>query len=782
MKPLLLAPVLLIALLPVLSSQPISMEGVIVLQNSEFELGELRHLGGIRIQSPNTAPARSNFKGKFKLQFTEGKVGTLINLQVEHPDFVVVNPESLRNITLGAQEEIRIVMADAEYLRRRRMAIQGHLKQRLTKAFTNSFNRKETETAEGDEVSKTNFQPLADSRSFLKLEKRAEKVKRRLLDHSTGLVSINLDRSANSFRDAYAHLLLGQVEASLEKLAPYSPEYLLREGWLSQSDMVNLEVKDFSQMVQGLELRAILELFRLNFRDAMRHYQVINELFDRKGGDPYHQARYIAELGWLQTINRLEESAVTFRRLSDLVESLPDQSHPFLVKVYENIGDHYFFRGKFDRSVAYYEKSIEIFSDLNGEDHQMLPELYNKISSNFIFLEMYEKAFCFLNKAIELQENNRMSNRVELADSYINLGRVYTSMGNGKRSLQYYQKALKIQEVVYQPNHPELIRIYYLNAGSYDDMGKPHEALEYYHKALQIAETVYHSNHSELGIANLNVGKTYHALGESAKALDYYKNAINIIEDILEKNNPALLIAYKSIASIYEELQDYDQSLFYHEIVLNIERETLGPNHPNLVLTYHNVAKIYALIGNQTRAEFYMQRAIELSKRPATKLTANDNPNDQPLEPERILAVNVPVEERERPMPVDEPAADVPQPATQPFASQHEEAFEAEEAKSLAGIRKLLLDRAFGEAETLSISLLGQQPDHDEVRVMLILAYLYQGDYQKAKGIWYLFKNKSLSSGTSFSGQLTTELNLLQESGVVHARVPQFRRMIGSDD
>ena len=762
-----------------LYSQPIPMEGEIVLQNSEFELGELRHLGGIRVQSPNTAPARSNFKGRFKLLFTEGKAGNLVNLRVEHPDFEVVNPESLRNITLGAQEKVRIVMANADYLRRRRMAIQGHLKQRLTKAFAESFEENRDQDPNDDKISKTNFQALSGSQAFMKLEKRVDKVKRRLLDHSTDLVSINLDQTASSYRDAYTHLLLGQLEASLEKLAPYSPDYLLQEGWLTLSDAASLEIKDFDQVIRGLELRAVLELFRLEFLEAMRHYQLIVELYERKGRDRYRQARYLSELGWLQTINRQEGSSATFHKLTSLVESLPDQNHPFLVKVYENIGDHYFFRGKFDRSVAYFEKSIEISQNLHGDGDQLLPELYNKISNNFIFLELYEKAFCYLNKAIEIQENSRMSNRVELADSYINLGRVFTAMGNGKRSLQYFQKALKIQEVVFQPNHPELIRIYYLNAGSYENIGKLREALDFYLKALRIAEMVYQADHSELGIANLNVGKTYYSLGESAKALDYYKSAISIIEDILDKDNPALLVAYKSIAAIYEELSDFDQSLFYHEIVLNIERETLGPNHPNLVLTYHSVAKIYALLGNQIKAEYYMERAIELSKRPATKFTSIENSEEERVEPEALLLVNAPApDQQEVPLQITkEETSMAPQPIPDTKA---EEA--PEESGTVAMIRQLLLEQSFAKAEAASIDFLGEHPEQDEMRIMLILALLYQGNYQKAKSIWYLFKHKSLPSGTLFSAQLAAELNLLQENGVVHAQVPQFQRMIGDDD
>ena len=784
MKPFLLAPILMIALFPLLQAQPIAMEGVVVLQNSEFELGELRHLGGIRVQSPNTAPARSNFKGKFKLLFTEGKAGTQVNLEVKHPDFVVVNPEALRNIELGRKGEIQIVMANADYLRRRRMAIQGHLKQRLTKAFADSYHDGREQNPDVDKISDNRFPLTSGEVSFLKLEKRAEKVKRRLLDHSMGLVRINLDGSADSFRDAYAHLLLGEVEASLEKLKPYDPDFLLGEGWLSRSDVATLEVKDFLQVVEGLELRAVLQLFQLNFQEAIKHYQVIAELLDRKEADHYLQAKFISELGWLQTICKVEGSGTTFRKLADLVESLPDQRHPFLVKVYENIGDHFFFRGKFDRSVGYYERSISISQDLNIEDRHLLPELYNKVANNFIFLEKYEKAFCFLNKAIAIQENNRMSNRVELAESYINMGRVFTSMGNGKRSLQYYQKALKIHEVVYESHQPELIRIYYLNAGSYEEMGKQREALDFYQKALRIAETVYRAQHSELGIANLNVGKIYYALGESGKALSYYKNAIAIIENILEKNNPALLIAYKSIAAIHEDLADYDQSLFYHEIVLNIERETLGPNHPNLVLTYHNVAKVYSLMGNQTKARYYMQRAIELSKRPATKFTVEETREAEPMEPERLL-VSVPAAPANT-APVPAPEQDVnglsKQAASEPVAKLSGGEDQSPGAEPLAAVRKLLLERAFAQAEAASIDYLGEQPDQNALRVMLILAHLYQGNFQKAKSIWYLFRNKSLTSGASFSGQLADELDFLQKNGVVHAQVSQFRRMIGDGD
>ncbi len=780
MKPMSLILLCITLYTPVLFCQAVSLSGTVVVQNSQYEKGNLQFLHKARISAKYTAPVRSNLRGQFELVFTEEKEGANVRLQVDYPNYVIVNEADLSHVLLGKNESVQVVMADWQYLRQRQMTIQGHLREILVEAFR----------------SKAGVSGGIDVDQYLKMEKKVDQIKRRLGDYAYDLAATNLDHSSDTYRRAFSHLLLGEIDQAASVLDVYDAEKVLESGILSKPGS-ELDKKELQQLLEALELQMVISTLSLEFQEAIKYHELIAQLNHNANHDLYRQAKYYSELGWKQFLNEMEESKGSFRKLMGIIETLPNNEHPHLIRAYENIGDFHFFNGRFKEALKDYQKAIDLMEGLKGKKFLALPDLYNKISNTFMFLGNYEKAFCFLNQALEIQEENPAANRLDLAETYVTLGRAFTSLGNGRKSLSYFEKAINIHEIVNQPSHPDLIQMYYLAAGSYELMDQSKQALTYYQKALKIAESVYRADQPQLGIAYLNIGKIYHTLGLPEESLDYYKQALPIIEDALEKDNPGLIVAYKNIASIYEELSDYDQSLYYHTLVLKIEKETLGPYHPNLVFTYYSIAKVYFLMGDKTKGNAFIKRAVELSERPVTKFTAVEE--EESAATEEITLVPVPKSQSTEvatpdPLPAKEEIAAAPaveeesmpaDPAPIIRPADKKEVIQvaqvADDGLPRDQIRDLFLEQQFLRAERLIIDFLGQHPQENEMRAMLILAYLYQGKYQKAKDIWYLFKTRTLKSGSSFSGILSSELQFLEDNGIAHQQADKFKRMIGDD-
>ncbi len=93
-----------------------------------------------------------------------------------------------------------------------------------------------------------------------------------------------------------------------------------------------------------------------------------------------------------------------------------------------------------------------------------------------------------------------------------------------------------------------------------------------------------------------------------------------------------------------------------------------------------------------------------------------------------------------------------------------------------------MLDRKPAETESQAFVWLGEHPNNNLYRVYVVLGRVYQGKYDKAKELWFFFKNKKLNDGLSFTDKVVAEIDRLEKLGATNGGIKKFRNQIAAEN
>ena len=165
-------------------------------------------------------------------------------------------------------------------------------------------------------------------------------------------------------------------------------------------------------------------------------------------------------------------------------------------------GENYAFKGERDRSIEYYERSLNIQIATLGENHDHV---------------------------LLLQDT-------ETSTLYNKLGSAYDSKGEYDRAIEYYERDLKTHLATLGENHPDTAALYNNLGSTYDSKGEYDRAIEYYERALKITLAPGPWNYTADSYNYL--GNTYKKKGEYDRAIEYYEKARHIWADTFGEDYP----------------------------------------------------------------------------------------------------------------------------------------------------------------------------------------------------------------------------------------------------
>jgi hypothetical protein len=76
-------------------SQSIPLNGVVVIQNSQYETGQRQYVKDAAVRAPFAKPVTTDREGTFALAFIEVPNGAPVRIDVQKPGFKVVNTRDL---------------------------------------------------------------------------------------------------------------------------------------------------------------------------------------------------------------------------------------------------------------------------------------------------------------------------------------------------------------------------------------------------------------------------------------------------------------------------------------------------------------------------------------------------------------------------------------------------------------------------------------------------------------------------------------------------------------
>ena len=203
--------------------------------------------------------------------------------------------------------------------------------------------------------------------------------------------------------------------------------------------------------------------------------------------------------GWYR-LGKLMITLGQFQKAEELYEILLKQTTSLNKRAYlfQQLGQTAFLQGKYDASIAFYEKSLKIYREARTPDHRHLAASYNNIGLVYGCMGEYSKALSYYEKSLKIDQKTFPENHPNLGTSYNNIGLIYKNMGEYSKALLYYEKTLEIYERTLPENHPNLATVYNNIGWIYRNLDNYSKALFYYQRALDIRQRALTPNHPDL--------------------------------------------------------------------------------------------------------------------------------------------------------------------------------------------------------------------------------------------------------------------------------------------
>ena len=225
------------------------------------------------------------------------------------------------------------------------------------------------------------------------------------------------------------------------------------------------------------------------------------------------------------------------------------------VKSHFNIGNMYYIKGDFSKTLESYLKALSILEKLKDQEG---------IASALMGIGNIHAIQKDLNKAIEYQEKSleirlKIKDSLGIAGSYNNLGSIYMDMKDYEKALEYHFKSLEIKEKLH---YWKGMSSSYGNIGvAYKEMGKLEKAIEYQQKALEIRKKL--NNMKGMVMSYTDIGNIYYELKQYNKGLEYQKKGLEIAKKCLYKEGEVM--ALLSLSATSEKLKNYNEALNYYK-------------------------------------------------------------------------------------------------------------------------------------------------------------------------------------------------------------------------
>jgi len=220
-------------------------------------------------------------------------------------------------------------------------------------------------------------------------------------------------------------------------------------------------------------------------------------------------------------------------------------------RYYHGLGSIAFERNDLDKSLEWYQKSLDLNKQKQSNDHTYLTEIYSNLGKIYSFKQQLPEALDSYNELVQLYRNRLGDDCTKLIWCYINIALIHEKQTNFRDELSYYYRSLSIMNKHYQSIDEEQRTTLYSNIGIvYANLEEYHLALGYFRTALD-KRLKLQSNMSPL-LAKLysNIGLVCQYLNDIQQAKDNYTKAKQIYEQLNGSDDPNV----KSIQEILQNL------------------------------------------------------------------------------------------------------------------------------------------------------------------------------------------------------------------------------------
>ncbi len=262
---------------------------------------------------------------------------------------------------------------------------------------------------------------------------------------------------------------------------------------------------------------------------------------------------YIVKAQYYEALAQLRKGILICERL---IEEKP-QNNAFKRKalaIYANIGNIYYYQGKFDNCIENYLKALKLSEQIGFQ--KGIAVSCSNLAAAYKDIENYEKALEYNYRSLKIAYES--GDRFSIVQSLNNLGTVYFAMPNYDSAYMYFKQCQKLNES--DSNEFVLISTYVNIADVMRETGNYDSALYYFDRSLSISKKL----NSTDGLVNnyYMIGQLYQKTGDYESAIENYDNCI--VYAIESESRRFLQLANNRLAEIYEERGQYKNALEHY--------------------------------------------------------------------------------------------------------------------------------------------------------------------------------------------------------------------------
>jgi len=282
---------------------------------------------------------------------------------------------------------------------------------------------------------------------------------------------------------------------------------------------------------------------------------------------------------------------------------------PYVGLTLRNLGDSYFYMGKYKDALRVYQEAVSYFDKVSTTDQKNLGRKANtlsRIAKTYNKLGETEKRKQTLQDAIKIGE--QLENKTFLAEVYKTSASMYYDNKEYADAKIYYQKTYE----AYQKLNNRSEQIYALaNVANLttlldNDYAK---AETLFNQALKLAQEDKDDNaiaycYRRIGDLQLNKGNT-------PKAQEYFENALKIAQKVQDKGMETSSLL--SLGHINATRGNFPKSKEFYELALKVSQETNDKGSEISALS--GLGWLNLVSGNYPKAQEMYNKGLEISKK-----------------------------------------------------------------------------------------------------------------------------------------------------------------------
>jgi tetratricopeptide (TPR) repeat protein len=589
-------------------AQSISLNGVVVIQNSQYETGKRIHVQDAGIRAPMAKSVISDKDGLFVLEFVGAPNGSVVEIGVIKAGHEVVNTNDLRQVVLGSIPMIQVVMAEtgklaeakAKFYRISVDAMEESYQKRMNTLRDESIDieqRLASVNEEHDSKTASLYEAIAlltdeRERAMLKAEELAALFSRTDLDNASGL-----------FISAFQHIERGRMDSALAVLdrerldSDYAKAMAGRQRAaqkISDADAAIRSVHD-SYGLKGNVLKA-----GLSYKQCLAVYQCMLTIQQEQADlfTPVDGADLHADIAALRLLMGDYAGVVeAIDRTVELRRQALGNDHPRVLEALALKGEALTELGLLDSAQVLIGNGLATAQHLDMPENKLLADLHSDMG---VVLSLKgDLAGALAQHQISLDMRERLYGRMhpDVATCLNNLAQIKYKKGEYAAAKEHFAEALSIMQATLPEAHPLVASVHLNMAATASALGDFDGAIEEYGLASRLLARTLGDGHPLLGIIANNLGDVYMKKGEYQQALDQNAIGMVVFEKVLGPTHPNVGVAKMNRAAYLERIGEYPAALAADKQALVILTGALGPDHVNCGTVHNNMARLYDLTG-----------------------------------------------------------------------------------------------------------------------------------------------------------------------------------------